>query len=77
MTRTRETKIQQLNVPGVDVEDTVQELPGVLLVVEAHCNPFPVLFEGLVWGLEGGLGPVSQAMSGVAKLLLSEYKHVI
>ena len=46
----------------------------MLLVVEAHLNPVPVALEGLVCGFEGGLGPVSQAMGGVAKLLLPKFK---
>ena len=54
--------------------DTVEQLLGVLLVVEAHGDPAPVSLEGLVCRLKGGLGPVSQAMAGVAKLPLPKYK---
>ena len=50
------------------------QLLGVLLVVEAHGDPLPVPLEALVCGLKGRLRPVTQAMTGVAKLLLPTYK---
>ena len=74
MCKTEKTKIQQLNIPGVDVQDAVEQLLSVLLVVEAHFDPVPVPLERLVGRLEGGLRPVSEAMAGVAKLLLPKYK---
>ena len=70
MTRTNETKNQQLFVPGIDVQDTVKQPVCVLLVVNAHSNPLPLLLEGLVRALKGRLPPVSKAMVGVAELLL-------
>ena len=70
MTRTNETKNQQLFVPGIDVQDTVKQPVCVLLVVDAHSNPLPVLLEGLVGALKGRLTPVCKAMVRVAKLLL-------
>ena len=48
VSETRETKIQQLNVPGVYVQDAVEELLCMLLVVQSHGDPAPVTFEGLV-----------------------------